>query len=141
MDGAVRTKPRPGRRQQDVADWRASPVGRNANSLRYKELQQNYPAAGVFNSYILSGSEQAAALGDYLSTFWDYDHSPHAKEKLRKNHGIHRYYRREQQLTVQKYCLPFFKGRLPGNMAKKDIEAFMDSLDNGDRKLSADGTF
>jgi hypothetical protein len=40
-------------------------------------------------------------------------------------------------LTVQKYWLPLFKGRLLGDMTKKDIEAFMDSLDNRERKLSA----
>jgi hypothetical protein len=76
-------------------------------------------------------------LGDYLSTFWDYDYSPYVKEKLRKNRGIHRYYCREQYLTAQKYWLPLFKGRLLGDMTKKDIEAFMDSLDNREKKLSA----
>jgi hypothetical protein len=40
----------------------------------------------------------------------------------------HRYYCREWQLTVQKYWLPFFKGRLLRDITKKDIETFIDSL-------------
>jgi hypothetical protein len=33
MDAADRAKPRPGRRRQDVADWRASPAGRRTKIL------------------------------------------------------------------------------------------------------------
>jgi hypothetical protein len=98
-----------------------------------KELQRR----GLLKSYVLSDSEGAVTLEDYLSTFWDFDSSPYIREKLRKNHGIHRYYCREQRLTVQKYWLPFFKGRLLGDITKKDIEAFIDSLDGGEKKLSA----
>jgi hypothetical protein len=72
-----------------------------------KELQRR----GLLKSYILSSSEQAVDFGDYLTVFWDYDRSSYVKEKLRKNHGIHRYYCREQHLTVQKYWLSFFKDR------------------------------
>jgi hypothetical protein len=75
-----------------------------------KELQRR----GLLKSYILSGGEQAVDFGDYLSTFWYYDHSPYVKEKLRKNHGIHRYYCKAQSGAVKSYWIPFFKGQLLG---------------------------
>jgi integrase len=98
-----------------------------------KKLQRR----GLLKTYILSSSEQAVDFGDYFSAFWDYDRSPYVKEKLRKNHGIHRYYCREQYLTVQRNWLPIFAGRPLGSITKKDIEVFMDSLDSRERKLSA----
>jgi hypothetical protein len=92
---------------------------------------------GLLKSYVLSSSEQAVVFGDFLSTFWDYDHSPYVREKLRKNHGIHRYYCKAQSGATNGYWLPFFKGRLLGDITKRDIEAFIDSLDSGEKKLSA----
>jgi integrase len=98
-----------------------------------KELQRR----GLLKSYVLTDSEQAVTFGDYLSTFWDFENSPYVREKLRKNHGIHRYYCKAQSGAVNGYWIPFFKGRLLGDIAKKDIEAFVDSLDSGEKKLSA----
>jgi hypothetical protein len=57
------------------------------------------------------------------------------KEKLRKNHGIHKNYTVGQKLIVEKYWLPFFKGRLLGSITREDIENFIDDL--AERKLSA----
>jgi integrase len=98
-----------------------------------KELQRR----GLLKSYILSESKQDINLTDYLQTFWDFETSPYVKEKLRKNHGIHRYYCRAQLCTINAYWVSFFKDRLLGSMTRQDIETFLDSLDGPGRKLSA----
>jgi integrase len=96
-----------------------------------KELQRR----GLLKTFVLSASRQAVSLTDYLANFWDFDHSPYVKEKLRKNHGIHRYYCKAQLGAVKGYWFPFFKDRLLGEITRQDIEVFIDSLDS--RKLSA----
>jgi integrase len=98
-----------------------------------KELR----ARGLLKSFVLSENRNAVDFGEFLKKFWDYDTSPYVREKLRKSHGIHRYYCKAQLQTAAAYWIPFFKGRLLGDIKKPDIEAVMDSLDNGDRKLSA----
>ncbi|MDR2632758.1 MAG: site-specific integrase [Treponema sp.] len=98
-----------------------------------KELR----ARGLLKSFVLSDSRASVDFGDFLNNFWDYDNSPYVREKLRKKHGIHRYYCKAQLQTAASYWIPFFKGRLLGDIKKPDLEAFMDSLDNGGRKLSA----
>jgi hypothetical protein len=90
---------------------------------------------GLLKSYVLSESRQAADFGAFLQNFWDYDASPYVKERLRKNHGIHRNYTAGQKLIAEKYWSPFFSGRLIGEITRQDIERFIDSL--AERELSA----
>ena len=90
---------------------------------------------GLLENYVVTKSKQAVDFGFFLQNFWDYDVSPYVKEKLRKNHGIHRNYTVGQKLTAEKYWLPFFKGRFLGDITRQDIEIFMDSL--ADKKLSS----
>jgi integrase len=92
---------------------------------------------GLLKTFILSTSKQAVNFTDYLQTFWDFETSPYIKEKLRKNHGIHRYYCRAQLCSINAYWVAFFKGRLLGSITRQDIETFLDSLESGGRKLSA----
>jgi hypothetical protein len=98
-----------------------------------KELR----AQGLLKSFVLSENRNAVDFGEFLKKFWDYDTSPYVREKLRKSHGIHRYYCMAQLQTAAAYWIPFFEGRLLGDIKKPDIETFMDSLDKGKRKLSA----
>ncbi|GHU51499.1 hypothetical protein FACS1894200_11740 [Spirochaetia bacterium] len=97
-----------------------------------KELRRR----GLLKSFIIAGGKQDVDFPTYLQTFWDYDTSPYVKEKLRKNHGIHKYHTAEQALMVKKYWVPFFKGRLLGSITRVDIESFIDTI--ADRELSAD---
>ena len=90
-----------------------------------KELKQQ----GLLKSYVISESKQAADFSEYLQNFWDYDTSPYVKEKLRKNHGIHRNYTVGQKLSVERYWMPFFRDRLLGDITRQDIENFMDNLE------------
>jgi integrase len=97
------------------------------------ELQRR----GLLQTFILTESREAVPFADFILNFWDFDRSPYVKEKLRKNHGIHRYYCKAQMGTVKAYWVPFFPGRLLGDITKRDIETFIDSLDSDDKKLSA----
>jgi integrase len=98
-----------------------------------KELQRR----GLLKSFILSESRDAVPFSDFILNFWDFDSSPYVKEKLRKNHGIHRYYCKAQLGAAKAYWVPFFSGRSLGDLTKQDIESFIDSLDGDEKKLSA----
>ena len=74
---------------------------------------------GFLKTYVIADSRSSVGFGDYLRGFWDYGTSPYIKEKLRKNHGIHKNYTADQKLSVEKYWLPFFRGRLLGDIGRK----------------------
>jgi hypothetical protein len=67
-------------------------------------------AAGFFENLCNDGSRQAVDFPLFLANFWDYDNSPYVREKLRKNHGIHRNYTAGQKQVVEKYRGPFSRG-------------------------------
>jgi len=85
---------------------------------------------GLIKSFILSGNEASVGLVEFLLNFWDYDQSPYVKEKLRKNHGIHRNYVTGQRLSVEQYWKPFFGERLLGEVTRNDLDRFIDNLDS-----------
>jgi hypothetical protein len=83
---------------------------------------------GFLKTYVMAGSRQAVDFASFLANFWDYENSPYVREKLRKNHGIHRNYTAGQKQAVEKYWRPFFKGRLLGEITRQDLEIFADHL-------------
>jgi hypothetical protein len=91
-----------------------------------KELQRR----GLLKSYILEESVQAINFVTYLTDFWDWGKSPYIKEKLRRNHGIHRRYAIEMTGTISRYWAPFFKGKVLGEITRQDIEAFIAHLES-----------
>jgi len=90
-----------------------------------KELKRQ----GFLKAYVVAGSKQDVDFPAFLKNFWDYDASPYIREKLHKNHGIHRNYTKSQKLAVEKFWEPFFKGRFLGDIVREDIDDFIDSLD------------
>ena len=96
-----------------------------------KELKRQ----GLLKTYVVAGSRQDEDFAAFLQTFWNYDISPYVKEKLRKNHGIHRNYTKGQKLSVEKYWAPFFTGRVLGDITRQDIDKFINDL--ASRELSA----
>ena len=83
---------------------------------------------GLLKVYVVAHTQQAADFGNFLRGFWEYDTSPYVRERLRKNHGIHRNYTVGQKLSVEKYWVPFFNGRFLGDITRQDIESFIDDL-------------
>jgi integrase len=90
-----------------------------------KELQRR----GFLKTFIMADSRQAVDFSAFLENFWDYDNSPYVKEKLRKNHGIHRRHCIGQAGAVKKYWAPFFEGKLLGELTRQTIEQFIDHLE------------
>jgi hypothetical protein len=79
-------------------------------------------------SAVLIGTKQDRDFTDFIINFWDYDNSPYIysihKERLRKNHGIHRRYCHEQLRVVKKYRVPYFTGKLLGEISRQHVEDF-----------------
>jgi integrase len=83
---------------------------------------------GLLKVYVVANTKQSADFGSFLREFWEYDTSPYVKERLRKNHGIHRNYTVGQKLSVERYWVPFFSGRFLGDITRQDIENFIDDI-------------
>jgi integrase len=81
---------------------------------------------GILKNFVLADSKQDIELSEYLMNFWDFDNSGYIRERLRKNHGIHKRYCREQQGVIRKYWLPYFKNKLLGEVDRANLEEFMD---------------
>jgi len=91
-----------------------------------KELQRR----GLLKLYVLEESTQAIDFVTYLTDFWDWEKSTYIKEKLRRNHGIHRRYAIEMAGTINRYWTPFFRGKVLGEITRQDIEAFIVYLES-----------
>jgi hypothetical protein len=85
--------------------------------------------------YILTGTDKARDLVEFLSGFWDWQTSPYVQEKLRKKHSLHETHCRQMARAVRQYRQPYFEGRLLGEITRQDINSFIDSM--GKRELSA----
>ncbi|GHV46257.1 hypothetical protein AGMMS49546_33920 [Spirochaetia bacterium] len=83
---------------------------------------------GFLESYILTGTRPAIGFIDFLTEFWDWEKSPYVKEKLRKNHGLHKMHCSQQWNNVAKYWKPYFGDRLLGEITQRDIDEFVNSL-------------
>jgi integrase len=83
---------------------------------------------GWVKSYVVNETSGSADFISFLNTFWDWEASPYIKEKLRKNHGIHRRHCRLQGQAVALYWEPFFKGRFLGDITAADIDAFINHM-------------
>jgi len=90
---------------------------------------------GWVKSFILKETPQAEDFISFLTTFWDWDTSPYIKEKLRKNHGIHKLHCLKQKQGITMYWQPFFNRRFLGDITAADIDAFISHI--GDMPVSA----
>jgi integrase len=84
---------------------------------------------------VLSDTPRAVDFISFLKTFWNWDNSSYIKEKLRKNHGIHKQHCIIQGQAIDLYWKPFFEGRFLGEIMAADIDAFINHM--GEKFLSA----
>jgi integrase len=89
---------------------------------------------GLVKAAIMAGSKADRDFIEYLTEFWDYENSPYVKEKLRKNHGIHKMHCMRCASLVSNYWKPFFEGRLLGSITRADIDAFIDKISTATHK-------
>jgi integrase len=90
-----------------------------------KELRRR----GLLESYVLSGSKQSVPFTEYLLDFWDWEKSAYIRERLRKNHGLHRRYTTEMRGAVSKYWVPLFPKKMLGEVTGEDVESLITSLE------------
>jgi len=91
---------------------------------------------GWVKGFVVKDTSQAEDFISFLKTFWDWETSPYIKEKLRKNHGIHKRHCKLQGQAITLYWEAFFKGRLLGEITAMDIDAFINHM--GEKDLSAE---
>jgi hypothetical protein len=96
-----------------------------------KELRRS----GFLKGYILTGTDKARDLVEFLLGFWDWQTSPYVQEKLRKKHSLHETHCRQMSRAIRQYWQPYFEGRLLGEITRQDVNGFIDSM--GKRELSA----
>jgi len=90
---------------------------------------------GWVKTFVRKDTPQAEDFITFLISFWEWDTSPYIKEKLRKNHGIHKMHCLKQKQAVSLYWEPYFKGRFLGDITASDIDAFIDYI--ADKGISA----
>jgi integrase len=83
---------------------------------------------GFVRSCVFASNSDGALLADYLKEFWDWDHSPYVREKLRRQNSIHRRYVDDSLGTVLKHWEPYFKDKLLVEVTKDDVNDFADSV-------------
>ncbi|GHV86247.1 hypothetical protein AGMMS50230_18550 [Spirochaetia bacterium] len=89
-----------------------------------KELKRR----GFLKGYILTGTDKARDLIEFLTEFWDWKCSPYVQEKLRKKHSLHETHCRQMARAIEQHWKPYFSGRLLGEIARQDLNAFIDSI-------------
>ena len=114
---------------ESLKDYTLRDLAKEADIADVEFLVNELKRRGLLKSAILTDSKQDRCFAEFLTNFWEYDNSPYIKERLRKNHGIHRRYCHEQLGAVKKYWVPYFAGRLLGEITRQDVESFIDHLD------------
>lgn len=90
---------------------------------------------GWVKGFIVKETKAAEDFISFMKTFWNWDTSPYIKEKLRKNHGIHKRHCKMQSQAITMHWEPFFKGRALGEITALEIDGFIDHM--GEKDLSA----
>ena len=90
-----------------------------------KELKRR----GLLKSFVISESKQAISLTEFLLNFWDWEKSDYIRERLRKNHGLHRRYATEMKAAVSKYWIPLFSEKMLGETTRQDVEKLITYLE------------
>ena len=110
----------------DLKEYTLRDLAKEADKTDAESIVNELKRLGLLKSAVITDTKQDRDFAEFLTNFWDYDNSPYVKEKLRKNHGIHRRYCHEQLGSVKRYWIPYFTGRLLGTITRQDIEDFIE---------------
>ncbi|MDR0464337.1 MAG: hypothetical protein LBG94_04365 [Treponema sp.] len=105
---------------------KAAEISKDDSVFICKGLQRR----GLLKTYIIPESKNAVSFTEFLQNFWNWEKSLYVKEKLRKNHSLHRSHTIEMNGAVCKYWIPFFDGKLLGEVTRQDVENFVDHIDS-----------
>lgn len=120
-------------------DEKANPILPILEALRSMELTATDAAEIVaildkkqlISTIITKSDAGAEGITAFLTRFWDYETSPYVKEKLHKNHSIHKKYVNSNKSCVEMHWLPFFQETPIAKITKSELYDFMESLDPG----------
>jgi integrase len=110
----------------DLKEYTLRNLAKEATSADAELIVKELKRRGLLKSAVLTDTKQDRDFAEFITNFWDYDQSPYIREKLRKNHGIHKRYCHEQLGVVKKYWVPYFAGKLLGEITRQDIETFIE---------------
>jgi integrase len=85
---------------------------------------------------VCAASTEAEAFEDYLTRFWEYDRSPYVEEKHSHKVQIGRAHTKHSLERVKRYWVPYFKGKLLGEVTREHIKAFSVDLSKNNPTLS-----
>jgi len=85
---------------------------------------------GWVKKHVVNETYGAVDFVSFLHEFWDWEKSPYIKEKLRKEHGLHKRHCKLQKQAIALYWGKFFVGRYLGEITAEDIDAFITYMGN-----------
>jgi integrase len=95
-----------------------------------KNMLKVWQQQGYIKTAVLTDEKSDRDFIEYLLEFWDFNRSPYIKEKLRRNHSIHKKYCIENTSRIIRHWQPVFSGRLLGTISRQDLETFIAKFDN-----------
>ena len=106
-----------------------SDLGRYVKTQAEAELLlEELRRRGLVSGFSANGSAKATDFVAFLTELWDWDTSPYVREKLRRQHGIHRRHCQLQGRAVVLYWVPYIMGRQLEEITAEDIGGFIDHL-------------
>lgn len=103
------------------------------------EIIQIIKSKNLFTSAVMKNDRANVHFISFLENFWDYDNSPYVREKLRKQHGIHRRYVARGLGAIRNYWKPFFGDITMADVTRARLNEFIDWVGSLEKPSSAKG--
>ena len=91
---------------------------------------------GLIRSYVMAGARNDVPLSDYLLDFWNWERSEYIQDRLRAGRDVGRTHIKENVSRIMNFWIPFFKGRLLGEITRQDLKDFSAALQRKDMASS-----
>ena len=99
MDGAVRVEPRPGMRQQDVAEWKANVNGKPFSPAHYRDFLLNVQLSnGAIFELQINTPQMLAAKEELGHTFYEITDQIHENGIIGENISF------DEQTEIDRFC-------------------------------------
>ena len=89
-----------------------------------KKILSILKSRGLVKAFVLPEENDDIDFCTYLSDFWDYSKSDYIQEKIKSGGSIGKHHADENYRRIKNYWLFKFKGRLLGEITKKDLRDF-----------------
>lgn len=101
------------------------------------EILELLKKRGFIKSYVQNGAQNDILLSEFLPKFWTWDESEYIKERLRQGKRIGKSYCRTSLHYINSVWVPFFYGKLLGDITRNDLKAFLSYVQKLDLSISA----